>query len=336
MEMRAFKYFAREMVNIAFLLSGFTGSCVSDTSKLLKEDAGVVRNEAAVFYDAEMGDAAAKADVSDDGLTLFEQNLSRLNGKLRTLRWVSYAPTDFNPQVGLYPSSASIEEDLRVLYLHGFRGIITYGSDNSLQYVPSLAKRAGFEGMIMGVWLPESRQLADAEAEQEFVEGYCVGNENVGIAYSLEELVQATRQLRSKTNKPVTTTEQWADYFDEQAEQLIALSDFIFPNVHPYWAGITAPAAAAQWTIERYRDFTASVLLDKVVFFKEVGLPSAGCGVCREENQRDYYRLLRESATIFSYFEAFDQPWKNWASVEPHWGLFTADRTSKAVVTLLY
>lgn len=336
MKMRAFKYFAREMVNIAVLLTGLAGSCVSDTSKLLKEDAGVVRNEAAVFYDAERGDAAAKADVSGGGLTPFEQNLSRLEEKLRTVRWVSYAPTDFNPPGGLYPSSASIEEDLRVLYLHGFRGIITYGSDNSLQYVPSLAKRAGFESVIMGVWLPESRQLAPAEAEQEFVEGYCVGNENLDISYSLEELVQAIRQLRRETNKPVTTTEQWADYFGEQAEQLIALSDFIFPNTHPYWAGITAPAAAVQWTIERYQDFMASVSPEKVFLFKEVGLPSAGCGACSEENQRDYYRLLRESATIFSYFEAFDQPWKNWASVEPHWGLFTADRTPKAVATLFY
>ncbi len=312
--------------------AGHLADGAPDSSETIPADSGT--NDAMLFPADAGTDASADTDASDGSLTPFEQNLSLLEEKLRTLRWVSFAPTNFNPLVGLYPSSTSIEEDLRVLYQHGFRGIITYGSENSLQYVPSLAKEVGFESVLMGVWLPESSQLDNAEAEQEFVEGYGVGNENLGISYSLDELVQATRQLRSETNKPVTTTEQGADYFGEQAEQLIAMSDFIFPNVHPYWAGITAPAAAAQWTAGRYQAFTESVPPEKVVFFKEVGLPSAGCGACSEENQRDYYQLLGGSEILFSYFEAFDQPWKDWAPVEPNWGLFYADRSPKLIVSL--
>jgi exo-beta-1,3-glucanase (GH17 family) len=51
-----------------------------------------------------------------------------------------------------------------------------------------------------------------------------------------------------------------------------------------------------------------------------------------EANQVAYYRLLNDTPVVYVRFEAFDQPWKNWAPVEPYWGLFHSDRSPKQVV----
>ena len=40
---------------------------------------------------------------------------------------------------------------------------------------------------------------------------------------------------------------------------------------------------------------------------------------------------MTSDKAMFSYFEAFDQPWKNTMPVEPYWGLFDKDRQPKDV-----
>ncbi|HID61128.1 MAG TPA: hypothetical protein EYP49_00050, partial [Anaerolineae bacterium] len=112
--------------------------------------------------------------------------------------------------------------------------------------------------------------------------------------------------------------------------QVMNLGDWVFPNVHPYWHGITDPSQAVAWTEERFRELDAQT--DKLVVFKEVGLPTGGDDQVNEAKQAEYYRLLQDTSVAFVYFEAFDQPWKDWAPVEPHWGLFRRDRSPKPVV----
>lgn len=125
----------------------------------------------------------------------------------------------------------------------------------------------------------------------------------------------------------VTTTEEIGDYADER---LLELGDWLFPNVHPYWHGITDPKPAVEWTVEQFEQLKARS--NKTIVFKEVGLPSAGDARVDEAKQAEYYRLLTETEVHFVAFEAFDGPWKDWAPVEPYWGLFRADRTPKSVV----
>jgi hypothetical protein len=62
-----------------------------------------------------------------------------------------------------------------------------------------------------------------------------------------------------------------------------------------------------------------------------VGLPTAGdpAGRLSEANQKKYYFKLAKTDVKFVYFEAFDQPWKTHLPIEPHWGIFHADRTPK-------
>lgn len=272
-------------------------------------------------------------DLGVDAGSPFEQNLALLKEKLQTLLWVSYAPTNFDPTRGIYPGTGSLETDLTLLYNTGFRGIITYGAESTLEDIPRIAKEVGFEGVIMGLWLPNALQMGNGINQREHVEGYCLGNENLDRSYSLEQLTSAMEELRAETDKPVSTTEELNDYLlGVSREELMAASDWVFPNVHPFWSGVREGEAAAQWTINRYNQLRERVPADKVLMFKEVGLPTEGCPSCSEENQRNYYQVLNRSSILFSHFEAFDQPWKDWHPVEPHWGLFYSDRELKLVV----
>ena len=261
-----------------------------------------------------------------------EDPLRVLEEKLCSLCWVAYAPTNFDPTQEIRPDYESIRSDLLVLREAGFEGIVTYGMDivEDIGSLASIADSLGFEALILGVWDPSSEdEIAQAKSasQQDVVMGFCVGNEGLYRRYDLEPLTSAMKELAEATQKPVTTTEEIEDY---QNPQLLELSDWIFPNVHPYWHGITEPDSAVKWTTEQYQDLKTKT--NKAIVFKEVGLPTAGGSSVTEEKQAEYYKLLKDTIVSFVYFEAFDQPWKIHAPVEPHWGLFKSDRSPKEVV----
>jgi exo-beta-1,3-glucanase (GH17 family) len=116
------------------------------------------------------------------------------------------------------------------------------------------------------------------------------------------------------------------------------ISDWIFPNVHPYFSNYRDPQEAVAWT-ERIFETLDSVS-DKPLVFKEVGLPTDGDADLSETRQAQYYQMLWETNVAFVVFEAFDAPWKHLGSPnpdgtyplpdpEPHWGIFFSDRTPK-------
>lgn len=246
--------------------------------------------------------------------------------------WMDYAPTNFNPVTHQYPNEASIRSDLETLVNMNTRGIVTYGSENSLGQIPRLAKEAGIQKVVMGLWDPANQEeLTNALQAQAYVDGYCVGNEGLNSRYTFAALELAINNLRTQTNKPVTTTEVIENYSNQQ---LSDLGDWVFPNAHPYWHGIRDPATAVQWTLDQHNSLAAQTPL--MVVFKEVGLPSEGEAGLSQENQNAYYRelenrLLSSNSTKTVHFEAFDQPWKNNPPVEPHWGFLTAERSPKIV-----
>ncbi|MBL7147821.1 MAG: hypothetical protein ISS82_03275 [Nanoarchaeota archaeon] len=246
------------------------------------------------------------------------------------VRWIDYAPTNFNPEILSFPSEESIREDLIELYEINFKGIVTYGSDGTLWKIPEIARDVGFEYVVQGIWdLTSEEEWNNAVDSKEKVDGYCLGNEGLSRGdYNLSELEDKINELRDATNKPVTTTEAIGEY----NEDLLNLGDWIFPNCHAYWAGITAPNSAAEWTLEQYNNLSSTT--NKIVILKEVGMPS-GAGLT-EEIQNNYFRelenlMLSNDKVSFVYFEAFDQPWKDWAPVEPYWGFFNQDRAPKEV-----
>jgi exo-beta-1,3-glucanase (GH17 family) len=171
-------------------------------------------------------------------------------------------------------------------------------------------------------------EAAKAAKNSAIVMGYCVGNEGLNGRYGMGGLSSAMQALRDATGKPVTTSEQFEHYSNAD---LARAGDWIFPTVHPYFHHVLEPNAAARWTVDAYAELSHKT--DLFVLFKEVGLPTAGApgeNLC-ERNQDAYYAALAKTPVRFVYFEGFDQLWKTNPPVEPHWGIFRADRSPKAL-----
>lgn len=277
--------------------------------------------------------AAAVVEAAEE---LMQPPTQGFKGFPNDIRWVAYSPTNFNPETGLRPDTASILKDLETLTQAGFTGLVTYGSAGPFgKELPRLAEQSGFQGLIMGIWdiaSEEETRQAKAAAGSKIVLGYCVGNEGLGWRYNLDQLSQAAGAMKLATGKPVATTEQLEDYADAA---LLNLGDWVFPNVHPYWNGQYEAAGAVEWTKSAYENLRKKT--DKPILFKEVGFPTAGqdSPAMSEALQEAYYVQLAVTNVPFVYFEAFDQPWKNHQPVEPYWGLFKPDRSPKRLARRL-
>lgn len=256
--------------------------------------------------------------------------------KIKNLKWVAYSPTNFDPDRSTYPSEDSIREDLLALYRCGFSGIITYGSYGILAEIPRLANETGFNGVIMGIWdINNFEELSNATAANNFVDGYCAGNEGLGKRYELDLLAEVINEIRSETGKPVTTTEEINEYYNVTLN-LVSLGDWVFPNIHPFLHKIMDPLKAVNW-VQKHYSLLQKQAPDKIIFIKETGMPTSGAAQASEINQKIFFEEMLTTNVLFVYFEAFDQPWKTWNCVEPHWGLLTSNRKPKQfAATLLY
>ena len=256
--------------------------------------------------------------------------------RVRAIDWICYSPTNTNPDAGEQPTLDTLRSDLAVLRQAGFNGLITYGASGVLgSDLPRLAEEAGFDGVIMGIWDIDSAEelgAARAAAARDNVLGYCLGNEGLGRRYDLAALRKGIAELKQATGKPVATTEEFDDYFDPDIR---AVGDWVFPNTHPIFHGRHDPPRAVRWTAGAYDEQARAG--DRFIWFKEVGLPSDGAEdePYTPADQRAYYEALAETPVMFAYFEAFDQPWKVWRALEPHWGLFDADRRPKPIARRL-
>ncbi len=274
----------------------------------------------------------ASISVADSRADDVDSSMVQWREKVSEIRWVGYFPTNANPEKGKEPTIDSLEADLALLRKAKFGGLVTYGCGGVAgRELPRAALAAGFEGLILGIWDPTNNRELEAAAAasgNRIVLGYCVGNEGLDDRYSLRELRDSVEQIRRMTEKPVTTTEQIEDYDDVR---LVQLGDWVFPNAHPYFHSVLDPTKAAEWTQRSYDRLSAKTR--KFVLFKEVGLPTQGRPGedLSEENQAQYYNILSKTKVRFVYFEAFDLPWKDHLPVEPHWGLFEADRSPKVI-----
>ncbi|MDJ0798388.1 MAG: hypothetical protein QNJ51_16475 [Calothrix sp. MO_167.B12] len=119
---------------------------------------------------------------------------------------------------------------------------------------------------------------------------------------------------------------------------MIQLGDWVYPNAHPIFHGKLEPIAAVEWTKQAYKNIKRRSGSNRFVIFKEVGLPTAGDSQNRlsEKSQEQYYLYLATKTDVsFTWFEGFDQIWKNNPPFEQHWGIFHSDRTPKRLASSL-
>ena len=255
---------------------------------------------------------------------------------------VAYQPRGYIPGSTLPggTSEEQIRNDLHLLKKSGFRSLLTYGADNILAFIPQLARKEGFDGtVIMGIWnIFSKEEWTNAVAQGPYVDGYCLGNEGLGVRYNQKELAIRMKELRQVTGRPVTTSEPIDSYIEgPYRDWLLTVPDWLFPLAHPVWAEELAAKEAVNWLIVRHDFLVASS--GRKVIIKEAGFPSAGMEGCSEEGQRSFFELLEKTGVSFFYFEAFDQPWKKATSkpheIEAHWGLFDAQGMPKEIIPWL-
>lgn len=191
-----------------------------------------------------------------------------------------------------------------------------------------------------------------ANAFPEIVAAVSVGNETQ-IFWSahrgpLDILIGHVRRVRGGVDVPVTVADDFNYWNKPESRKLASEIDFIMLHAHPMWNGLQVEDAL-DWQRDQLED-VKSMHPDRDVVIGETGWATSVIdegqqgelikGKPGEAEQRLFYEAVREWAeaerqTVF-FFEAFDENWKKGThpeEVEKHWGLFRADRTSKAAMS---
>ena len=275
---------------------------------------------------------------------------SRLADALLGVRFVAYTPRGFDPGAGPPPSEAGMRADLALLRRH-FSGLVTYSSANGLDALPRLAREAGFEAVILGVWNPSDpdelgRALAAARGEPRGVLALALGNEGLFFhRYDAAQLAAAfARARREAPGTPLALSEPFHLYLG--ARESLPAADLWLPTVHPIdqpWFGSAPPATSVEFVVNVVGE------LEKIsrgvpILVKETGLPSGPSGDGFSESaQAAFWSALRARLPPsrqhgFVWFEAFDAPWKPARTLEAppekrareaHFGLLRADGSAK-------
>jgi exo-beta-1,3-glucanase (GH17 family) len=277
---------------------------------------------------------------------------------MRERRFVSYQPTaiTFVDGKATKADEASIAADLKSLR-PWFDAIVTYSSANGAERVVDVAATLGYRAVIAGIWDISDWQevenaLAAVARNPALVVGLGVGNEPVfsgradwaTVARALSAVRAAAPRL------PLATTEPFAKYLDDrESQRALAQMDFMLVNVHPIFEPWFRKSSADNWSA-----FVLSVLgrlhgaFAGPIVVKETGVPSGPASAGYNETmQHDFWRALESrfhhsQRSTFSYFTAFDSPWRAYDATpgasgprpeEAHWGLLTQARMPKRVMT---
>ncbi|MEY4719711.1 MAG: hypothetical protein RL563_2329, partial [Pseudomonadota bacterium] len=165
----------------------------------------------------------------------------------------------------------------------------------------------------------------------------------VRVAEKAKDLIAYIREVKSRTWKPVSTSETW-DIWEANPE-LVNEVDYIGVHILPYWENVPVdlPAgaegdAAVEYVFKRYYELQKRYP-NKPIVITETGWPSDGppqhSATASLVNQAKFLRAFLNRATaeniIYYVIEAFDQPWK--IEIEgtagAYWGLFNASRLPK-------
>lgn len=278
------------------------------------------------------------------------------HASLQTCRFIAYTPRSFSVREGVVKeaSKPSIRKDLEILRPY-FNGLITYSSTNGVENVAEIAYNLSYQSVIMGIWDPSS-EIEINNAVQAFrkypdlVAAVIVGNEGLySKRYSHEDVQQAIKRIKKLApNMAVTTSEPFFLYLNQDYFPFFRSHDLLMPNIHPVfekWFNPKELSHGVTMVLNVARELEATYRLP--ILIKETGLPSGettqGHSPARQAQfWNELKTRFQPSPTLaFTYFEAFDTPWKpalmatefpgNHAN-EAYWGLFTTTGQAKEVV----
>lgn len=281
--------------------------------------------------------------------------LHRLEEAMAKDRFVTYTPTSLKVVDGnvTRADADSIRADLKALR-PWFDALVTYTSRDGGELVPGIAQELGFKAVVIGVWTPgdpeEMRNaIALARRYPKFVVGLSLGNEIVfGKRGTWEQLARYVKLTRERVpDLPLTVSEPFAQFLDGSSSDVRDDLDFLLVNVHPVFESWFKTAGPENWA-----DFDVKIV-DKLagafcgpILVKETGLPTGPAEMGYDAaKQAAFWRALEaqlkpSKARAFSYFAAFDAPWRTAdfnpvAGTHPEeafWGLFTEAREPKPAI----
>lgn len=261
--------------------------------------------------------------------------------------WITYEPSDFDPNTGQEPSLESIERELGWISEADFTGIITFTSRGVFSAIPELASREGL-AVIMGVWDPNDKGEVDAAiSKREYVVGYTVGHNHLNDrdgGYSFEQLNTAMKRIRSKTGRPVSTTARRGAY--SRDKRLLTVGDWVFPDAHVRIQGdnLDLPADALRdvdLTIEMAKDIAEQEERGNIpILLNLVTYAVGGVSNATQLEQAAFFAAIFEariddSLPAIAVHSSFDTPWKTgrfFYDWDPFTGLFEFDGTPRPAV----
>jgi len=282
--------------------------------------------------------------------------MARLREAMERGRFIAYEPASRQIVNGI-PTRAdpeAIRNDLKVLRAR-FDSLVTYTAVNGEEAIPAVAASLGYRALIIGVYDPFNATelnaaVAGARASPKLVVGLSLGNELVFFhRHGAAEMEKLLARVRAEIPQvALTTTEPFHMFYPAEAAPLLERMDFLLPNVHPIfepWFRTASHDDAAQFVVN-----VASKLSESYcgpILVKETGIPTAPQDKgYTEAKQAAFYQALQHrfpasTYHAFTYFEAFDTPWRlndygpqgqRPALEEAHWGLYDERRQPKAVV----
>jgi len=167
----------------------------------------------------------------------------------------------------------------------------------------------------------------------------------VAAARVVEKITEVRTDLEALGYDLLIGTSETGGNLDQT---MVDVSDFVFANIHPWWAAST-PENAATFANDAFVSTLAMGVAsprNTVMFQGELGWPSDSDTV-GEVNGAGSPAAIPELQTVldgwvcpalvaetpYFWFSAFDEPWKATTGfgVEPYWGLFNADGTLKDI-----
>lgn len=333
---------------------------------------GVIKKKSPVNSSEE----SASLDVQNNGdLNKNSAEIKKLlnNPKLHKV----FPALDYTPAKSQYPdcltdppSQNNLTRDMAILSQLS-NTVRLYGTDcNQTEMIIHSINQLDLKGHVkiwMGVWLnrnetTNTRQIAQVyrileDHGQEPFAGIIVGNEVLFRQdMTVMELEAILTGIRSNlTTMGISLPVASSDLGDNWTEQLASKTDILMANIHPFFAGIPADAAAS-WTWNFWQQHNVVLQPDTSKnMISETGWPSSGginCGgptTCATGSvasvdamntfMNDWVCQALANGTNYFWFEAFDEPWKirfnearrEW---EDKWGLIDVDRNLKPGVII--
>jgi exo-beta-1,3-glucanase (GH17 family) len=292
---------------VGAIVGGILGSqkhsaAASDSNKgSSSSDPGTNINTAA-------GDLATNGDLNKDSPEIVKlMNNTELHRVFHGMDYTSWG-VQYPLCLTYPPSQNNVTRDMAVLS-QLTNTVRVYGTDcNQTQMVLHAIDNLELTDMKLwlGVWVNSNETTTKRQIETLYnviddmndtsiIEGVIVGNE---VLYSGGFSDQTTAQtalityledVRSNlTSKGLKVPVATSDLGDNWTADLLAASDMVMANVHPFFGGVPVDQAAS-WTVEFFNTHDVSLTsgTSKEAIISEVGWPSAGGNDCGTVNCTD-------------------------------------------------